>query len=81
MCLCISFLSLDQERIYSSSSPTQNLITISPVIQNVRHPIKPRTMAQAQVPSEGKNDESLPDVSLDVSSDGDVTIVQKRKNL
>lgn len=59
--------SLDQERIYSlnfsSSLPSK--------IEHVRYPIKPRTMAQAPIPSE----ESI----LDISSDNDVTIVQKCK--
>jgi hypothetical protein len=48
----------------SSSLPTK--------IENVRYPIKPRTMAQAQIPSE----ESF----LNVSSDADVTLIQKCKN-
>jgi hypothetical protein len=58
--------SLDQERIHSLDSSSLPL-----KIENVRYPIKPRTMAQAQIPSE----ESF----LDVSLDGDVTIVQKCK--
>ena len=57
-------LSLDQERLQSSNAAS------SPKIDHVRHPIKPRTMAQAQIPVE---DESL----LDASSDADITIVQK----
>ncbi|CAF0981224.1 unnamed protein product [Adineta ricciae] len=55
---------IDQERLQSSNAAS------SPKIDHVRHPIKPRTMAQAQIPVE---DESL----LDVSSDADITIVQK----
>jgi hypothetical protein len=55
-------LYLDQERIHSLDSSK---------IENVRYPIKPRTMAQAQIPKE----ESI----LDISSDADVTLVQKCK--
>jgi hypothetical protein len=51
---------LDQERIHSLDSSA-----------NVRYPIKPRTMAQAQIPSE----ESF----LNLSSDNDVTLVQNCK--
>ncbi len=57
------FYSLDQQRIHSLDSAA-----LPSKIENVRCPIKPRTMAQAQIPPE----ESL----LDISSDGDVTLVQ-----
>lgn len=60
------FYSLDQVHTYSldsSSLPLKN--------ENVRYPIKPRTMAQAPIPSE----ESF----VDVPSDIDVTLVEKCK--
>jgi hypothetical protein len=56
---------LDQERIHSLDSSSK-------IIENVRYPIKPRTMAQAQIPKE----ESF----VDISSDADVTLVPKCKN-
>jgi hypothetical protein len=73
MCLSIIvlffFYSLDQERTHSLDSSS-----LPSKFENVRYPIKPRTMAQAQIPPE----ESF----HDVSSDGDVTIVQQcKKNL
>ena len=59
-------LSLDQERIplCDSSSSTK--------IEQIRHPIKPRTMAQAQLPPEEES-------TLDFSSDADVTLVAQCK--
>jgi hypothetical protein len=68
-CSVFFFYSLDQERTHSLDSSS-----LPSKIENVRYPIKPRTMAQAQIPPE----ESF----HDVSSDGDVTIVQQcKKNL
>jgi len=73
------FFFLDQERINStdsffSSSPSKLIIPTSILNGTIRHPIKPQTMAQAPIPTE---EPSL----LDVSSDGDITIMQKRKIL
>ncbi|CAF3725054.1 unnamed protein product [Rotaria sp. Silwood1] len=55
---------------YSKIDPgrTTNSSSLLTNIDNVHHPIKPRTMAQAQIPYE----ESF----LDASSEGDMTIVQ-----
>ncbi len=80
---CLFFL--DQERINSTDfslplSTSKPLIAPSISNGNVRHPIKPRTMAQAPIPTEAIDEESsLLNVSLDISSDGDITVVQKRK--
>jgi len=65
--------SLDQERIHSldSSSSSSSSTSLPSKIENVRCPIKPRTMAQAQIPSE----ESF----LNVTSDADVTLVPECK--
>ncbi|UJR36376.1 hypothetical protein I4U23_029100 [Adineta vaga] len=41
--------------------------------ENIRHPIKPRTMAQLPMPTDDFDEE----IYLEGSSDGDVTIVQK----
>jgi hypothetical protein len=38
-------------------------------------------MAQAQIPKEEIQEEFLLNVSLDLSSDGDITVVQKRKKI
>lgn len=64
--LLLSFLLriLDSGRVNSSDSSSTN-------IDNVRHPIKPRTMAQPPVP--------LEDSALDTSDDADVTIVPQSK--
>ncbi|CAF4737167.1 unnamed protein product [Rotaria socialis] len=51
----------------SSSSSSSTSSSLSTKSDNARHPIKPRTMAQPQIPIE----ESI----LDVSSEADVTIV------
>lgn len=81
---CLFFL--DQEHInstdsFSSSSSSSKLQTVAPILNGtIRHPIKPRTMAQAPIPTKEIDEEpSLLNLSLDVSSDGDITIVQKRK--
>jgi hypothetical protein len=76
----VSF-SLDQEDINStassSSSSSSSPITVTQISNgNVRHPIKRRTMAQVPLPTE---ESSSLNVSLDISSDGDITIVEKRK--
>ena len=68
---------LDQERINStnsllSSSPSKPAIASAIPNGNIRHPIKPRTMAQAPIPTEES-------ASLDLSSDGDITIIEIRK--
>ncbi|CAF5221141.1 unnamed protein product, partial [Rotaria magnacalcarata] len=51
----------------SSSSSSTSSSSSSTKSNNVRHPIKPRTMAQPQI----RIEESI----LDVSSEADVTIV------
>ena len=64
------FFCLDQERLESSSK----LVTPTPISNgDLRHLIKPRTMAQAPIPPE--------ESSIDLSSDGDTTIVEKGKIL
>ena len=63
--LCSFLISLDQEQLPSRDSSLSN-------IEHVRYPIKPRTMAQAQIPLE----ESL----VDISSDADVTLIPNCKN-
>ncbi|CAF1582382.1 unnamed protein product [Adineta steineri] len=59
---------LDQEHIQSSDSSSSSSSSSSK-LDNVRYPIKPRTMAQAPIPKE----ESV----LDISSDIDTTITQQ----
>jgi hypothetical protein len=69
-------LSLDQERLnLTDSFPSSSKLLLSTSISNgnIRHPIKPRTMAQVPIPTEQS--------SLDLSSDGDITIIEKRKIL
>jgi hypothetical protein len=80
---CLFFL--DQERINSTDSsssllPSELLIGTPIPNGNIRHPIKPRTMEQAPLPPEQVVEESsLLNASLNVSSDGDITIAQKCK--
>lgn len=81
---CLLFL--DQERLNSTDSfssllPSKLLIATSPIENgNIRHPIKPRTMAQVPIPTdEIDEDLSLQNISFDGSSDGDITIIQKCK--
>ncbi len=80
---CLFFL--DQERINSTDSsssllPSELLIGTAIPNGNIRHPIKPRTMEQAPLPPEQVVEESsLLNASLNVSSDGDITIAQKCK--
>lgn len=59
-------LSLDQERIPSWDSSSSKF-------EHVRYPVKPRTMAQAQLPPE--------ESSLDITSDADVTLVAQCKTI
>ena len=64
--LCSFLISLDQEQQLPSRDSSLSKI------EHVRYPIKPRTMAQAQIPPE----ESL----VDISSDADVTLIPNCKN-
>ncbi|CAF2802085.1 unnamed protein product [Rotaria sp. Silwood2] len=74
---------INQERINSTDSSflsSTSKIIIPDLIsnENIRHPIKPRTMSQVPILIEEIDDDScLQNVSLDISSDGDITIVQK----
>ncbi|CAF1086573.1 unnamed protein product [Rotaria sordida] len=74
---------IHQEHINSTdssfpSSTPKIIITDSISNENIRHPIKPRTMSQVSISSKEIDDESLlQNISLDISSDGDITIVQK----
>lgn len=81
-------LLLDQDHINSTDSSislsSSKLLIPAPISnENVRHPIKPRTMSHIPIPIRQMNDESssLLNISLDISSDGDITLVQKRKIL
>jgi hypothetical protein len=76
---CLFFL--DQDRINSTDfslplSTSKSLIATPIPNATVRHPIKPRTMAQVPIPKEQIDEESS---LLNVSSDGDITVLQKRK--
>ncbi len=80
-------LLLDQDHINSTDSSislsSSKLLIPAPISnENVRHPIKPRTMSHIPIPIRQMDDKSsLLNISLDISSDGDITLVQKRKIL
>jgi hypothetical protein len=74
---CRFFLDQERRNLTASSSSPSSLLIKPPISNgNLRHPIKPRTMAQVPIPTE---ESSLLNLSLDLSSDGDITIVEKRK--
>ena len=73
--MSLSLVAVDQERTDPSSNTAFAHTSVSSL--DVRRPIKPRTMAQAPIPPDEIEDDSL----LHMSSPDDITLGQKRKTL